>query len=165
MIDQDLRLRRFRQEIADPEVGLILLDLVLGDAGHPDPASEWAPVIAEALRARAIEVVAMVVGTEDDPQDLGAQVSALEAAGARVFTDPAAAVARAGDRLSGGLAPAALTPVGLAALAAPLAAVNVGLESFSASLSAQGAMAIQVEWRPPAGGDPRLLAILDRLRS
>jgi hypothetical protein len=28
----------------------------------------------------------------------------------------------------------------------------------------QGAEAVHVEWRPPAGGDDRLLAILDKLR-
>ena len=45
MIDQDLRLRRLRQEAADPEVGLILLDVVLGEGAHADPAGELAPVI------------------------------------------------------------------------------------------------------------------------
>ncbi len=163
MIDQDLRLRRFRQEAADPEVGLILLDLVLGDAGHPDPASEWARTIAEARAARPVEVVAMVVGTDLDPQGLEAQVGALEAAGAIVFTDPARAVAYVGDRL-GGVAPPALPAVDIEALAGPFAAVNVGLESFHASLRDQGGEAVHVEWRPPAGGDERLLSILDRLR-
>ena len=47
MIDNDLRLRRLRQEAADPEVGLILLDVVLGEGAHPDPASELAPAIKE----------------------------------------------------------------------------------------------------------------------
>ena len=164
MIDQDLRLRRFRQEAADPEVGLILLDLVLGDAGHPDPASEWARAIAEARAARAVEVVAMVVGTDLDPQDLDAQAAALEAAGARVFLDPAAAIAYAGDRFRAAVAPSPLPAVAAEALAAPFAAVNVGLESFHASLRDQGGEAVHVEWRPPAGGDERLLAILDRLK-
>jgi hypothetical protein len=43
--------------------------------------------------------------------------------------------------------------------------INVGLRSFYDSLRAQGADAIQVEWRPPAGGDlelARLLSDLDR---
>ncbi|MCP4655949.1 MAG: hypothetical protein GY856_11080, partial [bacterium] len=38
MIDQELRLRRLRQEAADPEVALILLDVVLGEGAHADPA-------------------------------------------------------------------------------------------------------------------------------
>ena len=47
MIDNDLRIRRMKQEAADPEVGLILFDVVLGEGSHPDPASELAPVIEE----------------------------------------------------------------------------------------------------------------------
>ena len=47
MIDNDLRIRRLKQEAADPEVGLILLDVVLGEGSHPDPASELAPAIQE----------------------------------------------------------------------------------------------------------------------
>ena len=45
MMDNDLRLRRLRQEAADPEVGLILLDVMLGEGAHPDPAAELAPAI------------------------------------------------------------------------------------------------------------------------
>jgi FdrA protein len=47
----------------------------------------------------------------------------------------------------------------------PLAAINVGLESFTESLGDQGAQALQVDWRPPAGGDVKLMAILERLKS
>jgi FdrA protein len=56
------------------------------------------------------------------------------------------------------------SPVPLSAIEPPLAAINVGLESFYDSLCAQGAAAIQVDWRPPAGGDEKLAAILARLR-
>jgi hypothetical protein len=36
--------------------------------------------------------------------------------------------------------------------------VNVGLESFAASLQDQGVKVVQVDWRPPAEGVPRLTA-------
>jgi FdrA protein len=55
-------------------------------------------------------------------------------------------------------------PVNLAILQQPLAAINVGLESFTASLADQGAPVIQVEWRPPAGGNERLAGILARMK-
>ncbi len=42
-------------------------------------------------------------------------------------------------------------------------AVNVGLEVFYQALVAQGVSAVHVDWRPPAGGDAQLAAILDRL--
>jgi len=41
--------------------------------------------------------------------------------------------------------------------------VNVGLEAFAQALRDQGATAVDVDWRPPAGGDPRLVAVLERL--
>jgi FdrA protein len=46
----------------------------------------------------------------------------------------------------------------------PLAAINVGLESFTESLQAQDAQVIQVDWRPPASGDEKLAAILERMK-
>ncbi|MGO9308487.1 MAG: DUF1116 domain-containing protein [Spirochaetia bacterium] len=42
-------------------------------------------------------------------------------------------------------------------------AVNLGLESFAENLRANGVAVIQVNWKPPAGGDERMIAILDRL--
>jgi hypothetical protein len=41
--------------------------------------------------------------------------------------------------------------------------INLGLESFAGSIQAQGVPVTQVDWRPPAGGDPRLVALLDSL--
>ncbi len=41
--------------------------------------------------------------------------------------------------------------------------VNVGLPMFSAAVRAQGAEAVDVDWRIPAGGDSRLVAALTRL--
>jgi FdrA protein len=49
-------------------------------------------------------------------------------------------------------------------LTQPLAALNVGLESFAESLKAQEAPVLQVDWRPPAGGNERLMAILEKMR-
>ena len=163
MIDSDLRLRRLAQEAADPEVGVVLLDVVLGDGADPDPAGELASAIEAARSKRELEIVALVVGTEEDPQGLAAQVEALRGAGARVFLDLGDAVAHVVNCLA---EPAAALPsvVDPGVLNAPLAAINLGLELFAASLDEQGARAIHVEWSPPAGGDDRLIAILERMR-
>ena len=48
-------------------------------------------------------------------------------------------------------------------LSGPLRVVNVGLAGFARDLAASGAAVVQVDWTPPAGGDPRLLAALSRL--
>lgn len=44
-----------------------------------------------------------------------------------------------------------------------VAAVNVGLPSFGEAIRDQGASALDVAWRPPAGGDPEAVAVLTRL--
>ncbi len=169
MMDNDLRIRRLHQEAADPDVAVILMDVVLGYGAHPDPASELAPAVEEAKEqaareGRHLEVVVTVVGTEDDPQNLDAQVMSFDAAGARVFTDHVAAVRYAGY-LARMLDPEVGTvPVPLEAFHAPFAAINVGLESFAESLQAQGASVVQVDWRPPAGGNERLMALLAKMK-
>jgi FdrA protein len=162
MMDQDLRLRRLRQEAADPEVGLVLLDVVLGEGSHPDPAAELAPAIGEIKKERDLDVVVMVVGTDEDPQDLARQRELLGAAGAEVFDDVASALARVAGSLTVAL-PEPPPPVPLDALAPP-AAINAGLESFYASLVEQGGRGVQMDWRPPAGGDEEMIAILDKMR-
>src|SRR5215207_853032 len=85
MIDNDLRIRRLRQEAADPEVGMILLDVVLGEGSHADPAGELAPVAKEIIAESTgrLEIVAIVIGTDDDPQNLQSQVDQLKEAGVR----------------------------------------------------------------------------------
>ncbi|SIQ51197.1 Protein of unknown function [Alkalispirochaeta americana] len=44
-----------------------------------------------------------------------------------------------------------------------LQVVNLGLESFGDTLSQLGTPVTSVEWKPPAGGDPELAVLLDRL--
>jgi FdrA protein len=55
--------------------------------------------------------------------------------------------------------------VSLERLNTPIAAINVGLESFFDSLKAQGAEVVQVDWRPPASGNERLMDILSKMKS
>ncbi|HUO70065.1 MAG TPA: DUF1116 domain-containing protein [Solirubrobacteraceae bacterium] len=44
-----------------------------------------------------------------------------------------------------------------------VAVVNVGLASFGEAVRAQGAAAVDVDWRPPAGGDADAVRALERL--
>ena len=41
--------------------------------------------------------------------------------------------------------------------------VNIGVRAFGDSLRKAGFQVVQVDWSPPAGGDPRLAALLDDL--
>ncbi|MEK6672908.1 MAG: fdrA domain protein [Nitrospirota bacterium] len=45
----------------------------------------------------------------------------------------------------------------------PMKVINIGIDSFIESLKEQGVEVIHVDWRPPAGGDSRLIDILDKL--
>ena len=42
-------------------------------------------------------------------------------------------------------------------------ALNIGVRDFAESLEAQGAEVAQVDWTPPAGGDPEMIELLDQL--
>ena len=48
----------------------------------------------------------------------------------------------------------------LALFGAELSVVNVGLESFATDLRSAGGSAVDVDWRPPAGGDPAAALLL-----
>jgi FdrA protein len=153
-----------KQEMADPEVGMILFDVVLGEGSNPDPASEFAPVIKEIRAQRAdIEFVAIVIGTDDDPQNLQSQVEQLKDVRVTVFRTATEAVEYVSLRF-GVHRKNEFAPIDLEQLKQPLAAINVGLESFYESLTSQGAQAIHVDWRPPAGGNEKLAALLQKMR-
>ena len=95
MIDPTLRLEHLAKAAADPETGVILLDVVLGHGAEPDPAALLAPAITGIARP----VVVAVVGTAHDPQDLDRQVRVLAEAGAEVHLSNAAATRRAVELL------------------------------------------------------------------
>jgi FdrA protein len=96
MIDHRLRNERLLKEAADPEVAVLLLDVVLGYGAHPDPAAEMVPAIRKAQAAarkkgRSLAFVAFVCGTDGDPQGLERQESALREAGVLLATSSARA--------------------------------------------------------------------------
>jgi FdrA protein len=92
MIDPSLRDERLSVEAADPRVGAILLDVVLGHGSHPDPAAELGPAVESALDgASQLAVVVSLTGTPADPQGFGRQAARLAEAGAQVHLSNAAA--------------------------------------------------------------------------
>ena len=46
----------------------------------------------------------------------------------------------------------------------PLRVINIGIEGFAADLKAAGVEVIQLDWRPPTGGDVRLTSLLASLQ-
>ena len=94
MIDPAVRSNKLRRALADPNVAVILIDIVLGLGAHPDPAREVAAVLAGAPPDRP-HLVASVTGTEADPQVRSRQIATLKAAGVRLAPSNARAAALA----------------------------------------------------------------------
>lgn len=96
MIDNDLRIRRLLQEINDPEVAIILFDIVIGYGAHYNPAQELADAIRRGLKISPENksnpvFIASVTGTQKDPQNLLEQIKILEDVGVHICESNAAA--------------------------------------------------------------------------
>jgi hypothetical protein len=109
MIDHRLRNERILKEAADPQVAVILLDIVLGYGSHPDPAGELAPVLHQATGSakkagRQLAVIGFVCGTASDPQGLSKQEDTLRSAGMILAESNAQAVRMAAAAVTAGRA-------------------------------------------------------------
>jgi hypothetical protein len=82
MIDPTNRISRLLQEARDPEVGVIVMDFVLGFGAHEDPVGVMIDAIKEAQAIakadnRPLEILGYVLGTDQDPQSLAQQCQLL----------------------------------------------------------------------------------------
>jgi FdrA protein len=80
MIDPEARVDWLLKQVDDSTVAVVLIDVVIGDGAHPNPAGALAPVARKIVESGAI-VVAYVLGTERDPQAFHGQREILVAAG------------------------------------------------------------------------------------
>ena len=80
MIDPSVRDDALRAALVNPDIAVVLLDLVIGYGAHADPASHLAGVVNKRA-ANAPVLIASVTGTELDPQVRSAQIKRLESAG------------------------------------------------------------------------------------
>ena len=173
MIDPALRAEKITEALAEPSTAVLLLDVVIGHGSAADPAGAIAGPIREgreraAAQGRQVRVVASVCGTSRDEQGLDAQISTLTDAGVTVLGSNAAAsrhaaalIRRARSRREIPTPPPA--PPRIADLLAGPKVVNVGLAGFAEDLAGLDVPVVQWSWAPPAGGDPRLARIVERL--
>ena len=94
MIEPELRNEHVAAALADPAVGAILLDVVLGYGAHADPTG----VLLQQKLTKP--VVASVVGTDRDPQVRARQVATLQQAGVLVAASNAQAAELAANIVS-----------------------------------------------------------------
>lgn len=182
MIDASKRKELMIEAGKDPETAAIILDIVLGYGSHSNMASELAPsikkVIADAKGDnREIAVIATIVGTEEDPQDLFQQKKILKEAGVIICQSNAQAVKMALALIG---KPVYETPKPIydkqeTTVEVPSVAntlknlvhtdtfLNIGLSSFTKAILDHGGKVTQFDWRPLAGGDVMLQKALDFL--
>lgn len=101
IIDPRLRTGLLTELAQQPEAGAVLLDVILGDLAHPDPAGVLLPALEALRQGSNPEVVAVLIGTAADPQGLERQRQTLESVGVRVYASNAEA-AKAAAALVGG---------------------------------------------------------------
>lgn len=183
MIDPATRVEAIKQVGAQADTGVILLDVVLGCGSHPDMAGALAPAISEVLSnakkaGRRLYVVATVCGTRQDPQNFDLAVQTLKQVGALVEDSNAKAV-RLALRLKGvefSEADKSVIEVPVTQVELPMPSekvmellttkprvVNIGLESFNESILKFGGESVQFNWKPLAGGNKRLIRILNAM--
>ncbi|MDE0336012.1 MAG: transcriptional regulator, partial [Defluviicoccus sp.] len=100
MIEPAVRDAPLKEALADPDVGVVLVDVVLGHGSHEDPAGRLAAALAAHDREAPV-VIASVCGTDRDPQNRAAQVETLREAGVVVAASNAGAAETAAALLSG----------------------------------------------------------------
>lgn len=192
MIDPQLRNRLIVDIAHRPELAVVLCDVILGWGSHPDPALALARAWNEAKKkalaqGRHMLCIAAVCGTPEDPQGYDEQCRILRENDIIPADNNAQAVRMA--MAIGGVRTKLQNPVSAAEgsklqpashdrdyrmpqlpahlpdlLVTGPKVINVGLELFADQLLARGVPVVHVDWRPPAGGDSRLVSILQRLR-
>ncbi|MDF2571722.1 MAG: hypothetical protein K0R55_3326 [Sporomusa sp.] len=183
MIDPEIRINKIKEYAQDANTGVILLDCVLGYGSHPDMANALAPAIKEAIQTakndgRELYFVGTVCGTEQDPQSYKTAIKTLQECGVLVETSNAKAV-RLALKLKGidyKEADKQVVAAKVAKKSLPTVSgcvidllntkpriINIGLTSFTDSIFAYGGKAVQYDWRPAAGGDKRLIKVLNAL--
>lgn len=182
MIDPTIRKEMLAKAADDPSTAVVLLDIVLGYGSHQNMAKELAPTIKEIKNKaqqhqRELAVIATIVGTEEDPQNIEEQKQILTEAGVFLCNSNAQAVKLALVMLGHPLQIKArdilpektsehtpLTPSkDMTAMLTNSAFINIGIRSFSEAITSHDGKVIQFDWQPVAGGNVTLQKALQFL--
>lgn len=78
VFDPSLRLKRLRQELEDPQVGVVLLDFITGPGVAADPISAFAQ---ECAKHPDVVFISNICGSAEDPQNVAEKEKLLKNAG------------------------------------------------------------------------------------
>lgn len=184
MIDPETRIEFFKKAAQDESTAIILFDVVLGYGSHDDMAGALLPGIQKIqeeakAQGKTIYFVATVCGTPQDPQGLAEQKAKLESAGVIIRDSNNQAVRTALAMLGiqieeqdKEVVPASQESKVEITTSSELekllnekpSVINVGLKKFTNAIVENGGRVVQFDWRPVAGGNPRMRKILSLLR-
>ncbi|AWH87581.1 acyl-CoA synthetase FdrA [Limnobaculum parvum] len=164
MIDPTTRSLEIQKLANQPEVGVLLLDVVLGYGACEDPAFAVVEAVNQVRAARGSEhplvVIATVTGTQQDPQPRAEQIDALINGDIVVMNTLQEAVLLAHHVITRhqfheqSVIPPLLQGVKV---------INAGLRSFAQDLQTSGCPVVHYQWAPIASGNQYLAALLKKL--
>ena len=165
MIDPSTRNQQIAALAQKDDVGVLLLDVVIGYGAQMDSAQTLAKEI-KALRENRpsnapIAVIATVTGTEQDPQVRSEQIAYLEEAGMAVMNSLPEAVTLACNIIS---PPVIAFPQKEQDILQSVSVINAGVRSFADDLQANDIPVVHYQWAPVAGGNKKLANILKKLK-
>ncbi|QUH18850.1 acyl-CoA synthetase FdrA [Alkaliphilus sp. B6464] len=184
MIDASTRVEYMKKAANDKSTGVILFDLVLGYGSHIDMANELSQGI-KLLQKKAEEenrklyFVTTICGTKKDVQNYDYQKKQMEDLGVIVCDSNKAAVEMAMhligykyQELNKEILPRKVRKENNPEVSEKLKeliehkprVINIGLKSFSEVLEDFKCEVVQYNWAPPAGGDVKLIKVLQFLR-
>lgn len=183
MIDPEIRINKINEYAQDKNTGVILLDCVLGYGSHSDMAKALSGAIKDAIQTakengRELYFVATVCGTEYDPQSYQESIKTLQKCGVLVEESNAKAVRLAlklkgidfkeadkyvVERKAEKQTLPTISDSVMDLLNSKPRIVNIGLTSFTESILAYGGSTVQCDWQPAAGGNKKLIKILNQL--
>ncbi|HEO1691161.1 TPA: acyl-CoA synthetase FdrA [Citrobacter freundii] len=162
MIDPTTRSIEIEKLAALPDVGVLLLDVVLGYGACADPAGAVVEAVesVRAKRAAPLVVIATLTGTDADPQGRCGQTEILREAGIAVVETLEEAVLLAVNLTHN---QERSIPSSHSALLDGVQVINAGLRSFALDLQSSGTPVVHYQWAPVAGGNARLASLLKQL--
>lgn len=181
MIDPEIRIEKIKSVVDQEETAVVIFDVVLGYGAHEDMASALKPAIEETIQktkeaGREVTFISVVVGTDEDKQNMSNQIKILEEIGVTVCENNVQALQTAlavvGKKVNfetkevkeKEVSPLEELPQTSEEIQRLIgekpSIINVGLQSFTESIIDNGGEVTHFEWRPSAGGNVKLQKIL-----
>ncbi|MGR5063590.1 acyl-CoA synthetase FdrA [Photobacterium sp. DNB22_13_2] len=163
MIDPTTRTLEIEKRAVEENVGVLLLDVVIGYGATADPAAALVDAVESVKfkRQSPLHVIATVTGTQDDPQQRSKQIDTLVGAGVAVVNTLEEAVLLSEALIK---QQEIETVKERPSLLDGIKVVNAGLRSFADDLQSSSTPVVHYQWAPIAGGNSKLASLLKQMQ-